>query len=152
MTWQPGDLVDPETSRFTIRSIEREDVTDEFLTWFTEEDAMVGPNMPQRRMTVAQAHRWTLGSNNTRRFFLLVLDRERSMPIGFFTAVIDMHEVDHRRCHRGPKLLGAECRGRSARGAPRLSLRSARCLKGDRQAAWAKLRVNLQLPGNGVHL
>jgi len=93
MKRRPGDLVTLETERFTIRSIEREDVTDSFLAWLTDDDVVIGMNMPQRQMTIAQAIRWVLSFDNDKRFFLLVLDTQTGTPIGFFTATIDGHNV-----------------------------------------------------------
>lgn len=93
MSWSPGDLVRLETDRFQVRSIEREDVTPRILSWMADPDVMTGLNMPERRMSQAQALRWMLGFDNARRFFLLVCDRQTATPIGFFTVTTDSHKT-----------------------------------------------------------
>ncbi|MEL6641055.1 MAG: GNAT family protein [Pseudomonadota bacterium] len=93
MTWQPGDLVSLDTSRFTIRSVEREDVTETFLNWLTDDDVVIGMNTPQRQMSVAQGIRWILSYDNEKRFFLMVIDKESQTAIGFFTLTLDPHNV-----------------------------------------------------------
>lgn len=93
MKWRPGDLVTLETSRFTVRSVEREDITDTFLSWLTDDDVAMGLNMPQRQMSIAQAIRWVLSYDNAKKFFLVVVDRASNTTIGFFTVIIDAHNV-----------------------------------------------------------
>lgn len=93
MSWQPGDLVSLETERFTIRSVEREDVTEAFLTWLTDDDVVIGMNTSQRQMSVAQGVRWVLSFDNERRFFLMVIDKKSEKSIGFFTVTVDPHNV-----------------------------------------------------------
>jgi RimJ/RimL family protein N-acetyltransferase len=89
MTWSPGDLVELETERFILRSVEREDATDAVTGWLEDPDVMVGLNMPRQRMTKAQAVRWILQQDNLRRFVIVVIDKETSTPIGLFTITND---------------------------------------------------------------
>ena len=93
MSWRPGDLIELETERFVLRSIEREDVTDTFLSWLSSDDVVIGMNMPQREMALPQAIRWVLSFDNQKKFFLLVIDKSTDTPIGFFTATVDAHNV-----------------------------------------------------------
>ncbi|WP_298970137.1 GNAT family protein [uncultured Roseobacter sp.] len=93
MIWSPGDLVEIETVRFLVRSIEREDVTESLLSWMADPEVMTGLNLPERRMSQAQALRWAMGFDNARQFFLLVCDRATGTPIGFFTVTIDSHKT-----------------------------------------------------------
>lgn len=93
MSRSPGDLVEIETARFRVRSIEREDVTDRFVSWMADPDVMTGLNMPERRLSQAQALRWTMGFDNNRRFFLLICDLQTEIPIGFFTVTLDSHQT-----------------------------------------------------------
>lgn len=88
MTWQPGDLVNLETARFTLRSMAREDVTDAFLSWLGDPEVMLGMNMTRQRLTRAQAVRFVLAHNNQTSFCLLVCDKNTGQAIGFFTVSI----------------------------------------------------------------
>lgn len=89
MTWEPGDLVSLETERFTIRSMSREDATEEVLGWLADPDVAVGLNAPQRRMTRPQGVAWALAHDNARRFCLIVNERADGHPIGLFTVTCD---------------------------------------------------------------
>ena len=93
MTWKPGDLVSLDTERFTIRSVEREDVTEDFLKWLTDDDVVIGMNTSTRKMSVAQAIRWVLGYDNAKRFFFIVVEKKTQRSIGFFTLTVDPHGV-----------------------------------------------------------
>lgn len=85
MTWAPGDLLELETERFILRSIEREDASDTLLDWLGDPDVMVGLNMPRTRMSKQQAIRWATQQDNMVRFVIVVIDKETSDPIGLFT-------------------------------------------------------------------
>lgn len=93
MTRSAGDLVELETARFVVRSIEREDVTDRLLSWMADPDVAGGLNMRERRLSQAQALRWVMSFDNDRRFFLIICDRYNETPIGFFTVEVDIHKT-----------------------------------------------------------
>jgi RimJ/RimL family protein N-acetyltransferase len=87
--WEPGDLVELTTERFLIRSMTREDATEELIGWLADPDVATGMNMPAKRMTRVQAVNWVLHQDNLRDFRLLVVDRESGTGIGFFTISVE---------------------------------------------------------------
>lgn len=93
MSWQPGALLTLQTERLTLRSMCREDVTEAFTDWLADPEVMLGLNMPQRRMSRAQAVRWVLDFDNRSRFFLGIHVRPDGPLIGFFTVHCDPHTL-----------------------------------------------------------
>lgn len=89
MTWTPGALLKFETERLIIRSMAREDVSADFISWLADPDVMVGLNLPRQRLTRAQAVRWVLGHNNINRFIILVIDKASEGAVGFFTMTVE---------------------------------------------------------------
>ena len=89
MTWTPGALVALQTERFNLRSIEREDVTEEFAGWLADPAVMVGMNLPRKRLTRVQAVRWALAFDNRRGLMILVTDRSDDRQVGMFTISLD---------------------------------------------------------------
>jgi [ribosomal protein S5]-alanine N-acetyltransferase len=85
MNWQPGALLTLQTERLELRSMCREDVSETFTDWLADPQVMLGLNMPQRRMSRAQAVRWVLEFDNRNRFFLGIHVRPNGPLIGFFT-------------------------------------------------------------------
>ena len=83
-SWQPGGLLALETTRFTLTSMLREDVTEAFVTWMADPEVMVGLNMHRRRLTRVQAVRFVLGFDNHKRFCLGIKDKVTKSLIGFF--------------------------------------------------------------------
>ena len=79
-------LLELTTERFVVRTLTREDVTDDFIGWLADPEVMVGMNLPRRRLTRAQAVRWTLAHDNRTRFCL----RTDGQRIGFFTISCDL--------------------------------------------------------------
>ncbi|MFT6899661.1 MAG: RimJ/RimL family protein N-acetyltransferase [Paraglaciecola sp.] len=88
--WQPGALLQLETTRFTLGSMLREDVSDEFINWMADPDVMVGLNMNRRRLSRIQAVRFVLGFDNHRRFCVGVKDKVTKGLIGFFILDCDL--------------------------------------------------------------
>ena len=88
MTWETGTLLELETERLTLRTMAREDVTDEFVSWLADPEVMQGLNLPRQRLTRVQAVRWVLGYDNRNRFFLGIHLQEVGL-IGFFTVNCD---------------------------------------------------------------
>lgn len=94
MSWTPGALLNFETPRLIVRSMAREDVTPEFISWMADPEVMVGLNLPRQRLTRAQAVRWVLSHDNARRFIVLVIDKQSGQPVGFFTITVEsVHET-----------------------------------------------------------
>lgn len=89
MKWQPGGLVKLKTERFVMRSILREDVTEDFLGWLSDREVLLGLNMFQHKLSRPQAVRHVLGFDNRTRFFFIILTRDKDQAIGFFTAECD---------------------------------------------------------------
>ena len=85
MSWTPGALLSLTTERFELRTMTREDVTEELLTWLADPEVMAGLNLPRQRLSRVQAVRWVLSHDNQQRFFLAICPREASAPVGFFT-------------------------------------------------------------------
>jgi len=85
MNWEPGALLKLETERFVIRTMIREDVTDDFLSWLLDPEVMLGLNLPRRRLSRLQAVRYVLGHDNRTKFFLTICLRQEGRQIGFFT-------------------------------------------------------------------
>jgi len=81
--WQPGALLTLQTDRFELHSMTREDVTDTFISWLADPDTMLGLNLPQQRLSRAQAVRFVLGFDNRARFCLGIFPRAGSQ-IGLF--------------------------------------------------------------------
>lgn len=91
MSWQPGVALELVTARFTIRSMNREDVSEVFIGWLDDPEVMLGLNLPLRRPSRAQAVRFVLEFDNRARFFLGIFEREGGAQIGFFTVDCDLH-------------------------------------------------------------
>ena len=103
MSWQKGALIEFETERFNLRSMTREDVTNDYLAWLADPEVMVGLNLPRKRLTRAQAVRYVLSFDNQRSFIVLVSDRKTGDKVGFYTMLVDEVSFRSGDCcgHRG---------------------------------------------------
>jgi len=90
--WEPGALLALQTDRFELRSMTREDVTEAFIGWLADPDTMLGLNLPQQRLSRAQAVRFVLGFDNRARFCLGIFPRGGSQ-IGLF--VVECNPRSH---------------------------------------------------------
>lgn len=86
--WKPGDLLELKTERFTLRSVTREDVTDDYLRWVADPEVMMGLNLPRRRLSRQQAVRHALAHDNRSRFFLMICP-DKAPAIGFYIITVD---------------------------------------------------------------
>jgi ribosomal-protein-alanine N-acetyltransferase len=89
MNWKPGALLELETERFVIRTMTREDVSEDFLAWLADPEVMLGLNIPRRRLARDQAVRWVLAHDNRSAFCLAICLRADDRQIGFFTVHCD---------------------------------------------------------------
>jgi RimJ/RimL family protein N-acetyltransferase len=89
MNWKPGDLLTLETERFRLRSMLREDVTEDYLKWLADPEVMVGLNLPRRQLSRLQAVNYALSFDNQSRFKLIFEDRDGDRAFGFFTITSD---------------------------------------------------------------
>lgn len=85
MSWAPGSLLELGTERFVIRSMTREDVSEDFIGWLADPEVMLGLNLPRRRLSRPEAVRFVLGFDNRVRFCLGVHPRAAGPQIGLFT-------------------------------------------------------------------
>ena len=89
MSWEPGGLLELETERFIVRTMTREDVTEDFLTWLADPEVMLGLNLPRTRLSRPQAVRYVLKHDNRTKFCLAICLRSDARQIGFFTVRCD---------------------------------------------------------------
>ncbi len=90
MNWHPGALLELTTERFVVRSMTREDVSDEFIGWLADPEVMLGLNLPRRRLSRAQAVRFVLDFDNHTRFCLGIYLRPDGPQIGLLTVQCDL--------------------------------------------------------------
>ena len=89
MSWQPGALLELSTPRFVVRTLTREDVGEDLVSWLAEPEFMLGLNLPWRRLSRAQVVRFVLDFDNQTRFFLGIFERGSAAALGFYTVQID---------------------------------------------------------------
>jgi [ribosomal protein S5]-alanine N-acetyltransferase len=93
-SWTPGALVELHTPRLVLRTMLREDVTDDLVAWLSDPAVQVGMNMPARLLSRAQGVRWALDHDNRTRFCLAIQPHGEARAVGLFTIQCDpVHRV-----------------------------------------------------------
>ncbi len=91
--WTPGQPVQMETERFTLRSLTQDDATDTYISWWNDADVQEGLGAKPRGWGVQQARRHISRFSNARSFHLGIFCRDDQLLIGFIAVFVELPGV-----------------------------------------------------------
>ena len=89
--------VDLETDRFRVRTLERTDASEPYLSWIGDAKVMGPLNMPPRQLSLAELDAYIAGFDSKHRHLIGMFDRKTGQHFGIF--VIDVNHT-----HRAARL------------------------------------------------
>ena len=83
--------VDLETKRFRVRTLERSDASEAYLSWIANAKVMGPLNMPPRQLSLAELDAYIAGFDNKHRHLIGMFDKKMDKHFGIF--VIDVNHT-----------------------------------------------------------
>ena len=85
MSWKPGQPIAVETKRFKVRTLQPEDATADYLSWWNDPGIQRGFNMPARNWTLGRARQHIASFDNVKTCHCGIYTKSDLELIGFFT-------------------------------------------------------------------
>lgn len=86
MVWTPGKPLQLETENYILRSLKAEDITEDYVAWWNDDEVMEGLARPRAPMSRMQHQRRVTNQfDNRKNFHLGVYDRDVNLLVGFIT-------------------------------------------------------------------
>ena len=86
MVWTPGKPVELETENYVLHSLTAQDITEDYVAWWSDDEVMGGLARSRAPMSKAQhQHRVTNQFDNRKSFHIGVYDRNVNLLVGFIT-------------------------------------------------------------------
>lgn len=83
--WRPGQPLRLETEHYVVRSMQHQDVCDDYLAWTKDEEIMTGVNSAPATMTIDDIHKYIDRFNNKTSFHFGVFLKGTGRLIGFYS-------------------------------------------------------------------
>ena len=87
--WRPGNPLRLETEHYIVRSMQHQDVCDDYLAWTKDEEIMTGVNSAPVTMTIDDIHKYIDRFNNKTSFHFGVFLKDTGRLIGFYSCYWD---------------------------------------------------------------
>jgi RimJ/RimL family protein N-acetyltransferase len=83
--WRPGQPLRLETEHYIVRSMQHQDVCEDYLAWTRDEEIMSGVNSAPSNMSIEDLHKYIGRFNNKTSFHFGVFLKETGRLIGFYS-------------------------------------------------------------------